>query len=1135
MRVNIRSSTFRIDKALIKLLIIVKASVIDMSMKYSLYLKKRACFNRLRADIVFVVESSDAIDAFSYEFYLKDYLNDIVRKLPIGPNNVMISVVLYSDRLHLAVKPEITTTLPDLLLAIRKLPHLGGSQANVRMETAITETLEGAFPPRTETDADAGILRVAVLMTSGKVNHVRQQPNLSTNGQIKALAQLFGPLFQAHLRSAQHPSGSVDQLKALGRKLDQQVDMVFSIGLQGADQEGVKALTRNPNRVFLIDPKKGYSSLTVDEFDPTDELCPQPQERMMIRNRLRLLLTRLLSTRPQNVANNLVCVQQVNAQTSTTATTSTTTTTTTKSPLYYPPLVIIKRPSPKYHHPHPHGHHLNWAPWNMITKQDQKESIEANADNSLPKQEIATLAHLINLLRAQQHGIQLPYFAGVNENQPHKKPQLVQINNLPQHLPVNAQGSDNQFSAAFIEAFLEAVTGKSERSPGFNQLSDSVPISPTPVSPATTNVPTASTWQDVAMHDGAILMFSVRASSGHSLVNLYTAPIVTNQTDAEWFKHVEFDQWTVGRYRRVMLELWRANQPVVRLTFNAEYADRYTWFQKALLIESFPTTVTHLPSLKVVRMPPLFIYPRQPQHLPVNAQGSDNQFSAAFIEAFLEAVTGKSERSPGFNQLSDSVPISPTPVSPATTNVPTASTWQDVAMHDGAILMFSVRASSGHSLVNLYTAPIVTNQTDAEWFKHVEFDQWTVGRYRRVMLELWRANQPVVRLTFNAEYADRYTWFQKALLIESFPWYENELIQETVFLRSRTEPFSILHTPSTAETQASLTCPQLSGYLLIVDSESSTSACPWLHSDEDRDTKGVQNKTQAKASQFPSFIYTLPAALWSEGVKSGSQVSVSPPRFSDKNGVTRADELRIYAAPYSLVPATANDPFFARTNTLLFALDTMTRIAFGRLWRQTISSPPGYHPYRYNPERHLDKEPVVPACQCWYRSRAIENWHRPTQTMVWHSRSTVLTGFKSTLVQFSDDLGKVVAQLVFDTRGSPADSWFSIARLKYATPWSVKTLRNYNFLQFGQGLSLPRSMSTGSTWESVGLWIGQPVMNSLACASLLLVMDRQMDTGIPPCLKQIPFTPDGTFMAFSEQPVPVEKMRTVRQITIWSV
>ncbi|KER18615.1 hypothetical protein T265_15938, partial [Opisthorchis viverrini] len=172
------------------------------------------------------------------------------------------------------------------------------------------------------------------------------------------------------------------------------------------------------------------------------------------------------------------------------------------------------------------------------------------------------------------------------------------------------------------------------------------------------------------------------------------------------------------------------------------------------------------------------------QHPPVNAQGIDNHFSAAFIEAFLEAVTGKAERSSSVNQFSNSVPISPTPVSPAATNVATASTWQDVAMHDGAILMFSVRASSGHSLVNLYTAPIVTNQMDAQWFKHVEFDQWTVGRYRRVMLELWHANQPVVRLTFNAEYADRYTWFQKALLIESFPWYENELIQETVFLRS---------------------------------------------------------------------------------------------------------------------------------------------------------------------------------------------------------------------------------------------------------------------------------------------------------------------------------------------------------------
>ncbi|KAF7253020.1 hypothetical protein EG68_08907 [Paragonimus skrjabini miyazakii] len=37
------------------------------------------CIRRLRADVVFLVDASNFVDVFSYEFYVKDYLNDVVK------------------------------------------------------------------------------------------------------------------------------------------------------------------------------------------------------------------------------------------------------------------------------------------------------------------------------------------------------------------------------------------------------------------------------------------------------------------------------------------------------------------------------------------------------------------------------------------------------------------------------------------------------------------------------------------------------------------------------------------------------------------------------------------------------------------------------------------------------------------------------------------------------------------------------------------------------------------------------------------------------------------------------------------------------------------------------------------------
>ncbi|KAF7253019.1 hypothetical protein EG68_08906 [Paragonimus skrjabini miyazakii] len=439
-----------------------------------------------------------------------------------------------------------------------------------------------------------------------------------------------------------------------------------------------------------------------------------------------------------------------------------------------------------------------------------------------------------------------------------------------------------------------------------------------------------------------------------------------------------------------------------------------------------------------------------------------------------------------------------------------SSVWQDAALHEGAVLMFSMRAHSNHHLAELYSGsnkPIVSESHD--WFRHADFDRWTIGLYRRVQLELWKAEQPVVRLTFNGEHADRYTWFQKSLLVEAYPWNERELLHQTMFLRSRNEPFSILRMPGSTSQSSNV---------------SKTPTCPRLQAD-------ARQKSN-NPTTFPIFLYGLPSVLWN---REHTEFENSSPKFADYIGIHRADELRIYTVPYSLIVSRQNHTTI-RAYTLLFALDKSLGISFSRLWHQNICSPPSYQPLHLN-VRKGSLELVVPPCACWYRSRAIESWHRPSHIPTWFPGTTILTGFKRMRVLLSDDQGKLVGHLVFDTRGAHPDTWFTPIRLRASWPWSVQTLSTYNFVQFGRATYLMQAYPLSSRWAPIGLWIGLYGIGENDCGSVLIVLDKPTtSTMLPLCLFNATdrSVSHMTQMLVSKTPASVNRMLSFRQITIWS-
>ncbi|VDP82921.1 unnamed protein product [Echinostoma caproni] len=391
--------------------------------------------------------------------------------------------------------------------------------------------------------------------------------------------------------------------------------------------------------------------------------------------------------------------------------------------------------------------------------------------------------------------------------------------------------------------------------------------------------------------------------------------------------------------------------------------------------------------------------------------------------------------------------------------------WQDSAKHMGGILFLAVQAGSGIQYRDFHNRGMRSNSNHANWFIHPKFHQWTPGVYDRVFLEFWKDQIPQVRLVFTG----------------------------------RTDPFFILQKPTynpDARTPLSKYCSDLKIYLLVLDAHSPLSVC-------------YQNTPTRIASdnQYPKFLYRTPIGSAQNGnciVPLGEK----PESDRDRNCVLhQADELRIYAVPYSLYK---NSPGGSQLTPypLLFALDSKLGASVSDIWQKPLISPPGYQPFGF------DEVPNT-RCECWFRSRALEQWVRPVFTTPSGQEQTdsghiPRQGFTRIHVTFQNVYGRTIAMLVFDTRGARADCWFTASRLLQAWPWNVEHLRHYRFIQFGvpQNSSIPKQTSTHTVKQTqVDFWIGNVTQmrsdqSIHVCTSLVLVMRMatgQID-GKPHCL-----------------------------------
>ncbi|CAH8563517.1 unnamed protein product [Dicrocoelium dendriticum] len=965
------------------------------------------------------MESSESIDQFSYEFYLKDYLSSMVKKLRIGADNVLVSVVLYSDRVFLAIKPELTYTLRDLLMAIRNLPYLGGTSSLAIMEQAIVTTLIDAFPPRTS-NADTNTTRVLILLTAG---HLTQWGSWMVSANSWKDAPLPVIFRSTRRLIGSRKLGSIDgteisaklsQLRVLQDKMREFVDHVFCIGLKGVDPIVPNTLVIAQDHVVLLDDLNGYEGLTLDTLDPTQTLCPsdaktnqcmQSKSQTVLQNSATERTNRSVS--PVSILDSLI------------------------------PPELARNAQQGYMVPHRNlfentvnaDFYGRWSKRQRLRKRlrtllevllREKSTVEEDTNGRIQSQTVASGFPISGVHGLTNHPQPWPLYSE-NLFQPfrHEHYRSIAQTRSP---PIDSSGLDQRANLM---------------QPGVHDTQQEHPV-------------------------------LGRASLKPRRNNNGEVHVLSHKEDP-----LEEAVAKVGPFAGRKMGVDHIS------SLNKQWSNQ----------ETQVTTTT--PDLTAV-----------PQ-----CNGSNHSEE-------------KKEKSTAKTSLSSTALLETDAVKRM------SNAWEDSAQHGGAILMLLVLANSGRSFTALYSTAETTNDVRTSFFKHAELDQWTLGSYQRVMLELRKSGRPVVRLTFNAEHADRYTWFRESLLIESYPWHEMELLRHTIFLRSRNEPFSIVYNPASVSNQDELsmdpTCPKLRGYLLILDADTTVSACPWLH-----------NNATGKTRKFPIFIYTLPTKLWSGVIQ--EEDSGLPPTFADSKSVDVADELRIYASPYSLMTS-KDGQTVAKAYPLLFALDVSTGISFANLWHQRVTSPPGYHPLKHSPELNGTQD-TSPPCQCWYRSKAVENWRHPTHRKHGSPMPAILVGFQQVRVQISDSDGNLIAQLIFDSRGSSADTWFSPTRLRSSWPWTMQTLLACTFVQFGMIINPTQPIRPASHWQSVGLWIGALSTSPVPadCLSLLLVMEMT-NASVPSCLSPVTWASESarTMIRTSNTLAKIGQMQSGQQIAIWS-
>ena len=113
-------------------------------------------------DITFVLDTSGSISSTSFQ-YVREFIEDIVLEMNIGPNNSRVAVIIFNEDAELYFNMNAFNDTDSLIMSIHNLPYFGGG-------TDIPEALN--LLRTTAQDGSLGIRhnnrQIAIFLTDGQ-------------------------------------------------------------------------------------------------------------------------------------------------------------------------------------------------------------------------------------------------------------------------------------------------------------------------------------------------------------------------------------------------------------------------------------------------------------------------------------------------------------------------------------------------------------------------------------------------------------------------------------------------------------------------------------------------------------------------------------------------------------------------------------------------------------------------------------------------------------------------------------------------------------------------------------------------------------------------------------------------------
>uniref|UniRef100_A0A674KHD4 VWFA domain-containing protein n=1 Tax=Terrapene triunguis TaxID=2587831 RepID=A0A674KHD4_9SAUR len=122
------------------------------------------CSSASVADIVFLVDESSRIGLRNFQL-TRTFLLKIVNALDIGPNNIRVGLVLYSDEPRLEFTLDTFEDKSDILNYLKKLPYRGG---RTYTGAAIDFLRKKVFTQEAGSRKNQGVQQLAVVITDGQ-------------------------------------------------------------------------------------------------------------------------------------------------------------------------------------------------------------------------------------------------------------------------------------------------------------------------------------------------------------------------------------------------------------------------------------------------------------------------------------------------------------------------------------------------------------------------------------------------------------------------------------------------------------------------------------------------------------------------------------------------------------------------------------------------------------------------------------------------------------------------------------------------------------------------------------------------------------------------------------------------------